>query len=112
MTFLQAQYDIGGWAQGLELFKQLKAGRGLGFAASNAAVHGLLLELLVVRGGVDGIVAAVEIVDECHVSGKSTAAAAVAAASLASKEIWSQKFYFQCSTMTGCHQQQQNDLIV
>ena len=76
LTFLQAQYNTGGWAQGLELFKQLKADRGLGFAAGNAAVHGALLELLVVRGGVEGVVAAVQIVDDCHVSGTAAAASA------------------------------------
>lgn len=70
LTFLQAQYNTGGWSQGLELFKQLRTDRGLGFAAGNAAVHGALLELLMVRGGAEGLVAAVQIVDDCHVSGE------------------------------------------
>lgn len=71
LTFLQAQYSTGGWAQGLELFGQLRNDRGLGFAAGNAAVHGALLELLVVRGGAEGLVAAVQIVDDCHLSGEA-----------------------------------------
>lgn len=73
LTFLQAQYSSGGWTQGLDLFKQLRSDRGLVFAAGNAAVYGALLELLVVRGGAEGMVAAIRIVDECHATGEALA---------------------------------------
>eukprot|EP00879_Flechtneria_rotunda_P000660 GHRR01000774.1.p1 GENE.GHRR01000774.1~~GHRR01000774.1.p1 ORF type:complete len:981 (+),score=385.98 GHRR01000774.1:3353-6295(+) len=69
MALLQSQYTSGDWAQGLAWYRQVKQGRGPLFAANNGALHGTLLELLVVRGGAAGLVAAIQVVDECHATG-------------------------------------------
>lgn len=70
LLLAQASYCSGDWRGALGLFRQLRSERGGGgFAAHNGPLHGALIELLVVRGGVEGTMAAVAIVDDCHAAG-------------------------------------------
>jgi hypothetical protein len=70
LLFIQAQIGSGDWAQGLALFQQLRRERGPHFAAGNGTLHGAVIELLVGRGGPEGLLNAMQIVAECHAIGE------------------------------------------
>lgn len=59
----------GDWSNALALFHQMKQRWGSGFAADNSGLYVSLMELMVVEGGAQGLVAAVEVCSTAHAAG-------------------------------------------
>ena len=62
----------GDWSNALALFHPMKQRWGAGFAADNSGLYVSLMELMVMEGGAQGLVAAVEVCNHAHAAGEGT----------------------------------------
>lgn len=69
-TILVANSGGPDWRGVVNLYQQFRGMHGPRFAASNGVMYGMLFELLVGTGGVEGLLAAMEICSDAHVTGE------------------------------------------